>query len=63
VRRGDFITLLATMARPLAARAQQSDLHNAITRLDRLVRSARDLLNVITALAGRGAGFKSLKNA
>src|SRR5262249_61898224 len=32
-----------------------------VTRLDRLARSTRDLLNVI-ALTERGAGFKSLKD-
>jgi DNA invertase Pin-like site-specific DNA recombinase len=31
-----------------------------VTRLDRLARSTRDLLNVIAAIADRGAGFKSL---
>ena len=31
-----------------------------VTRLDRLARSTRDLLNVIAALTERGAGFKSL---
>jgi len=30
-----------------------------VTRLDRLARSTRDLLNVIAAIADRGAGFKS----
>jgi DNA invertase Pin-like site-specific DNA recombinase len=34
-----------------------------VTRLDRLARSTRDLLNVIAAIAVRGAGFKSLKDA
>src|SRR5215813_3327779 len=33
-----------------------------VTRLDRLARSTRDLLNVIAALTECGAGFKSLKN-
>jgi DNA invertase Pin-like site-specific DNA recombinase len=33
-----------------------------ITRLDRLARSTRDLLNVIAAISDRGAGFKSLKD-
>jgi DNA invertase Pin-like site-specific DNA recombinase len=32
-----------------------------VTRLDRLARSTRDLLNVIAAITDRGAGFKSLK--
>src|SRR2546429_2157446 len=34
-----------------------------VTRLDRLARSTRDLLNVIAAIADRGAGFKSLKDS
>jgi DNA invertase Pin-like site-specific DNA recombinase len=34
-----------------------------ITRLDRLARSTRDLLNVIAAIADRGAGFRSLADA
>jgi DNA invertase Pin-like site-specific DNA recombinase len=33
-----------------------------VTRLDRLARSTRDLLNVIAAVTERGAGFKSLKD-
>src|SRR5215831_1226428 len=33
-----------------------------VTRLDRLARSTRDLLNIIAALTERGAGFKSLKD-
>jgi DNA invertase Pin-like site-specific DNA recombinase len=31
-----------------------------VTRLDRLARSTRDLLNTLAAVTGRGAGFKSL---
>jgi DNA invertase Pin-like site-specific DNA recombinase len=34
-----------------------------VTRLDRLARSTRDLLNVIAAVSERGAGFRSLKDA
>jgi DNA invertase Pin-like site-specific DNA recombinase len=34
-----------------------------VTRLDRLARSTRDLLNVIAAISDRGAGFKSIKDA
>jgi DNA invertase Pin-like site-specific DNA recombinase len=34
-----------------------------ITRLDRLARSTRDLLNVLAIVAERGAGFKSLRDA
>jgi len=33
-----------------------------ITRLDRLARSTRDLLNVLDEIGTRGAGFKSLKD-
>jgi DNA invertase Pin-like site-specific DNA recombinase len=33
-----------------------------ITRLDRLARSTRDLLNVLDELSKRGAGFRSLKD-
>ncbi len=34
-----------------------------VTRLHRLARSTRDLLNVLAAVGDRGAGFKSLKDA
>ena len=34
-----------------------------ITRLDRLARSTRDLLNVLDEVGKRGAGFRSLKDA
>jgi DNA invertase Pin-like site-specific DNA recombinase len=34
-----------------------------VTRLDRLARSTRDLLNVLDEIAKRGAGFKSLADA
>jgi DNA invertase Pin-like site-specific DNA recombinase len=34
-----------------------------VTRLDRLARSTRDLLNILDVLAKRGAGFKSLADA
>jgi DNA invertase Pin-like site-specific DNA recombinase len=33
-----------------------------VTRLDRLARSTRDLLNVLAAVTERGAGFRSLKD-
>src|SRR5258708_36583111 len=33
-----------------------------VTRLDRLARSTRDLLNTIDAIAKAGAGFKSLRD-
>ena len=34
-----------------------------VTRLDRLARSTRDLLNTLAAIAERGAGFRSLRNS
>ena len=33
-----------------------------VTRLDRLARSTRDLLNLLGAVAEKGAGFKSLRD-
>jgi DNA invertase Pin-like site-specific DNA recombinase len=33
-----------------------------VTRLDRLARSTRDLLNILDAVGKRGAGFKSLRD-
>jgi DNA invertase Pin-like site-specific DNA recombinase len=33
-----------------------------VTRLDRLARSTKDLLNLLGAVADRGAGFKSLRD-
>jgi DNA invertase Pin-like site-specific DNA recombinase len=34
-----------------------------VTRLDRLARSTRDLLNTLAAIADKGAGFRSLNDA
>jgi len=34
-----------------------------VTRLDRLARSTRDLLNILAEVAGKGAGFRSLTDA
>jgi DNA invertase Pin-like site-specific DNA recombinase len=34
-----------------------------VTRLDRLARSTRDLLNILAAIAGKKAGFRSLNDA
>jgi len=34
-----------------------------VARLDRLARSTRDLLNTLAAIAGKGAGFRSLSDA
>jgi len=33
-----------------------------VTRLDRMARSMRDLLNVLGAIADKGAGFRSLRD-
>lgn len=55
------------------ARSDRKEMHKAmerlqegdtfiVTRLDRLARSTRDLLNVIAAIATKGATFKSLKD-
>jgi DNA invertase Pin-like site-specific DNA recombinase len=33
-----------------------------VTRFDRLARSTRDLLNTLSAIAGKGAGFRSLND-
>jgi DNA invertase Pin-like site-specific DNA recombinase len=33
-----------------------------VTRLDRLARSTRDLLNLLDAIAKKGAGFRSLRD-
>jgi DNA invertase Pin-like site-specific DNA recombinase len=34
-----------------------------VTRLDRLARSTRDLLNTLAAITGKNAGFKSIGDA
>jgi len=34
-----------------------------VTRLDRLARSTRDLLNIVAEIADKGAGFRSLADA
>jgi DNA invertase Pin-like site-specific DNA recombinase len=34
-----------------------------VTRLDRLARSTRDLLNILASIAAEGAGFRSLNDA
>jgi DNA invertase Pin-like site-specific DNA recombinase len=43
------------------AKLQEGDVL-LVTRLDRLARSTRDLLNVIAEISRRGAGFRSLKD-
>ena len=45
----------------LIARLDEGDVL-VVTRLDRLARSTRDLLNLLGAIAEKGAGFKSLKD-
>jgi len=35
---------------------------SSLTRLDRLARSTRDLLNTLATIAGKGAGFRSLND-
>jgi DNA invertase Pin-like site-specific DNA recombinase len=49
------------LARAIAALSQGDVL--LVTRLDRLARSTRDLLNVLDAIAKAGAGFRSLADA
>ena len=48
----------AALARALGTLGQGDVL--LVTRLDRLARSTRDLLNVLATIAERGAGFRSL---
>jgi hypothetical protein len=45
----------------LIARLDKGDVL-VVTRLDRLARSTRDLLNVLGAVAEKGAGFNSLRD-
>jgi DNA invertase Pin-like site-specific DNA recombinase len=49
------------LAKALAALKERDVL--VVTRLDRLARSTRDLLNVLDAIGKAGAGFKSLADA
>jgi DNA invertase Pin-like site-specific DNA recombinase len=46
----------------LMASLEKGDLL-VVTRLDRLARSTRDLLNTLATVTEKGAGFKSLKDA
>src|SRR6266404_5834764 len=48
------------LARLIAVLAQGDVL--VVTRLDRLARSTRDLLNLLGTIAEKGAGFKSLRD-
>jgi DNA invertase Pin-like site-specific DNA recombinase len=50
----------AALARVLAALDSGDVL--MVTRLDRLARSTRDLLNVLATVSERGAGFRSLSD-
>jgi DNA invertase Pin-like site-specific DNA recombinase len=49
------------LARLMAALTKSDVL--IVTRLDRLARSTRDLLNLLETIAEKGAGFKSLRDA
>jgi DNA invertase Pin-like site-specific DNA recombinase len=55
------VTERKALARAIAALGPSDVL--LVTRLDRLARSTRDLLNVLDAVAKAGAGFKSLADA
>ena len=55
------VTERKALARAIAALSVGDML--LVTRLDRLARSTRDLLNVLDAVAKAGAGFKSLADA
>jgi DNA invertase Pin-like site-specific DNA recombinase len=48
--------------RKVVARLDQGDVL-VVTRLDRLARSTRDLLNTLDAISKKGAGFRSLADA
>jgi DNA invertase Pin-like site-specific DNA recombinase len=51
----------AQLAKALSTLAEGDVL--IVTRLDRLARSTRDLLNVLAEIADKGAGFRSLNDA
>jgi DNA invertase Pin-like site-specific DNA recombinase len=52
------VTDRKALAKAIAALSQGDVL--LVTRLDRLARSTRDLLNVLAAIAEKGAGFRSI---
>jgi len=54
------VTDRKALGKALAALGQGDVL--VVTRLDRLARSTRDLLNVLATIAERGAGFRSLND-
>ena len=47
----------------MSARVPRRPSRCLATRLDRLARSTRDLLNTLAAIAGKGAGLRSLADA
>ena len=51
----------AQLRRAIAALGEGDTL--LVTRLDRLARSTRDLLNTLAQIADKGAGFRSLTDA
>jgi DNA invertase Pin-like site-specific DNA recombinase len=55
------VTDRKALGKALAALGEEDVL--LVTRLDRLARSTRDLLNVLDAVAKAGAGFRSLADA
>jgi DNA invertase Pin-like site-specific DNA recombinase len=55
------VTDRKALARAMAALGPGDVL--VVTRLDRLARSTRDLLNALAAIAEQGAGFRSLADA
>ena len=55
------VTDRKALAKAMAALGEGDTL--IVTRLDRLARSTRDLLNTLHAVAKKGAGFKSLADA
>jgi DNA invertase Pin-like site-specific DNA recombinase len=56
-----IVTDRKQLAKAIASLAQGDVL--LVTRLDRLARSTRDLLNVLATIAERGAGFRSIADA
>ncbi len=55
------VTDRKALAKAIAALGEDDVL--VVTRLDRLARSTRDLLNVLDSVAKAGAGFRSLADA
>src|SRR5688572_18000587 len=56
-----IVTGRAQLRRAIAALGKADVL--LVTRLDRLARSTRDLLNTLAAVAEKGAGFRSLRDS